>query len=132
MDIPVSTSRYFNKEKGIRFGQNMRKAKEEGSISFGLANGFSGPKSGIRRNAASLLMGPDSSIEGTSGQSVEELLPDFRGAEARGQVLNKKILGGQITRGESGKPIYMLGSFRGSQFISKTSIFQRSIQLIFA
>ena len=117
MEIPVSTKRFFNKEKGIKFGQNLRKAKEEGSASSGLANGFSGPKSGMRRNAAASLIGQESSAARAPEQSIQESLDDFEGTKARGQVLDKTVLGGQISRNEAGKPIYMLGSFRGSKFV---------------
>ncbi|KAL9088959.1 MAG: hypothetical protein Q9165_006016 [Trypethelium subeluteriae] len=115
VEIPVSTEQYFNKEKGIEFGQSLRKAKEEGSSSFGLANGFSGPKSRMRSNATGPVLGVETSAAKTSDESTQELLEDFESARTRGLVLDKKVLGGQILRSEAEKPIYMLGSFRGNE-----------------
>ncbi|KAI9686280.1 MAG: hypothetical protein M1822_003936 [Bathelium mastoideum] len=114
MEVSVSTSRFFNKEKGIKFGQDLRKAKAEGSASFGLANGFSGPKSGRGRNTTAPLIGAESASRAPE-PTLEDLMDDFEGAESRGQVLNKMTIGGQIARKTSGKPIYMLGSFRGNE-----------------
>lgn len=47
----------------------------------------------------------------------EKMLENFDDAIDSGLVMNKQTLGGQIIRHTSGKPMYMLGAFRGSEFV---------------
>ena len=115
MEVPVDTTQNFNREKGVVFGQGLRKAKDEGSTSYGLASGFSGPNRNRNRNVVAPLAATEPASSRAHDQSVDDLIDDFEEAESRGQVLNKTVLGGQITFRDAGKPIYMLGSFRGSE-----------------
>lgn len=110
VDIPMDVHQNFDKEKGILYGEAMRKSRvlQEGG-SYGLAGGFgSGPK-------------PRPAAGGNPAASSEEpiheiLLENFEDANNKGHVMNKITLGGQIIPYKDTDPTYMIGAFRGSEW----------------
>jgi DNA-directed RNA polymerase III subunit RPC5 len=109
VDIPLNVVEYFDKLKGIKFGEALRKAKEDGQNAFGVAAGFE--RMPIPPSAA----GRDGHEDALADQNLENLMQRFEDANDRGHVMNKQTLGGQILRRDVGDPMYMLGAFRGSE-----------------
>ena len=110
VDVPVGTRDNYDKEKGVVYGQAMRKGRllqEGGSYSLGGGLGI-GPKPASRGDhGASALEGP----------SLEKLLENFDDANNKGHVLNKSTLGGQIYPLKNGDPIYMVATFKEGEHI---------------
>ncbi|KAK7703505.1 hypothetical protein SLS57_010944 [Botryosphaeria dothidea] len=115
VDVPMNVHGNYDKRKGVKWGEAMRRAQDNGESAFGLAAGFSGlAKAAVppRTGAAGRADIQDMELE---EDSVEQLLQRFDDANDKGHVLNKQTLGGQIMKDETGKPIYMLGSYRGKE-----------------
>ncbi len=114
VDIPMNVHVNFDRQKGIRFGEAIRKSRtlQEGG-SYGLSGGL---KAGIGPAGRS---GRDQARSGDLPPGMEEpsreaLLDDFEEANEKGHVMNKIVLGGRIVPWKDGDPIYMIGAFRGS------------------
>ena len=105
VDIPVNTHIEYNREKGVEYGEALRKSRllqEGGSYSLGGGLGIT-PKgtSGADRGVPPPPEGP----------SHEKLLKNFDDANNKGHVMNKITLGGQIYPFQNGDPIYMAATF---------------------
>ena len=121
VDIPVNVHANYDKEKGVQWGEAMRNSRvlKEGG-SYGLAGGLG--------------------IGGVPKKDEDEmdeveiphdyLLEHFEDANNKGHVLNKQTLGGQIVEPKDGDPIYMLGTFVGSQFHLLLFVVLRDIALL--
>ena len=107
VDIPFNVHANYDKEKGVQWGEAMRKSRvlRDGGT-YGLAGGL-----GV---GATTKKDEDEMDEDAIPQ--ETLLANFEDANNKGHVLNKQTLGGQIVEPKDGDPIYMLGTFVGSQF----------------
>ncbi|KAL1643750.1 hypothetical protein SLS58_004766 [Diplodia intermedia] len=115
VDVPVNVHGNYDKRKGVKWGEAMRMAQDNGESAFGLAAGFSGLAKGAvppRAGASSRADIQDMVLE---EDSMEQLLQRFDDANDKGHVLNKQTIGGQIMKDETGKPIYMLGTYRGRE-----------------
>ena len=114
VDIPMDVHHNFNKEKGIIYGEAMRKSRvlREGG-SYGMAGGFgigSKPRSAAK----------DSQKPSIEGPTQESLLENFDDANNKGHVMNKITLGGQIIPFKEGKdPNYYIGVFKGSELLTQ-------------
>ena len=106
VDVPLIVHTNFDSEKGVIYGQAMRKSRilQEGG-SYGLTGGMR-PNVGKFRHEQAI---------DTEELSKEMLLENFDDANNKGHVLNKLTLGGQIVPWKEGDPIYMLGVFKGSE-----------------
>lgn len=125
MDLPVHFTN-FDRAKGVRWGEALRQAKEEGISGFGVAGGFANITQGKhgalkmkppKPRAAGIEDG-DMEIDGEDGDQdeMDKLLENFEDSVEKGHVLSQQTLGGQILKSEAGKPVYMLGAFRESMF----------------
>ncbi|OCL07692.1 hypothetical protein AOQ84DRAFT_440046 [Glonium stellatum] len=116
VDVPMNVHLNYNKYKGVRWGEALRKAKEDGQNSFGVASGFE--RVPMQRGVGGRPGGRPSPTN-PGGEDVEDdiddLLRRFDDANDKGHVMNKQTLGGQVLREEPGKPKYMLGTFRGNE-----------------
>lgn len=114
LDIGMSTTRNFDKRKGVTWGEAVRSAREAGTDSFGLSSGFG---KGVRTNEvlAQERAQMAAAAQASSEDRVENLLGRFDEVKRRGNVMNVNTLGGQIILPEEGKPMYMLGAFQGDQ-----------------
>lgn len=105
IDLSVDTQSNFDREKGVRWGHAVQESHAEGFASFGLS-------SGLGSKSARPVVHKE-----TDGESREILIMDrldrFATTEARGEVMNKMVVGGQILKHEPGMPHYMLGSVQG-------------------
>ena len=112
VDIPVDTHVNYNKEKGVEYGEAMRKNRmlqEGGSYSLGGGLGL-GSRPPLRGDRQALP---------PEGPSHEKLLDNFDDANNKGHVMNKITLGGQIYPFKNGDPIYMAATFKeGEQIVS--------------
>jgi DNA-directed RNA polymerase III subunit RPC5 len=111
LDLGMTVHTNFDKMKGVAWGEAVRMAKESGANAFGLASGFG---KGARTNE--IFAAERAQMEPLSESRVTSLLERFETTNARGHVMNKTTLGGQIIQPEKERPMYMLGAFRGSQF----------------
>jgi DNA-directed RNA polymerase-3 subunit RPC5 len=108
LDIPMVIDRHYDRAKGVRYGQAMRKSRvlRQGA-SYGLAGGF-----GV--NGASRSTRDD--LRGTFDELPDEILHEnFDEANNRGYIMNKITLGGRIVKPENGKPNYCIGVFKGRE-----------------
>lgn len=110
VDIPVDVHVNYNEEKGVEYGEAMRKSQllqEGGSYSLGGGLGLgSRPTSKGERRALP-----------SEGPSHEKLLENFDDANNKGHVMNKITLGGQIYPFKNGDPIYMAATFNEGEMI---------------
>lgn len=111
LDLGMSVQSNFDKFKGVTWGEALRMAKESGTNAFGLASGFG---KGARTNE--IFAAERAQLQPLSDERVQSLLGGFENANTRGNVMNKTTLGGQVIQPEEGRPMYMLGAFRGSKF----------------
>ncbi|SLM39461.1 DNA-directed RNA polymerase III subunit Rpc5 [Lasallia pustulata] len=109
MDIPINVHANFDKEKGILYGEAMRKSQvlQEG--------GSYGPAGGLGIGGSSRPAKADNRTSGNDEFSVETLLENFEDANNKGHVMNKITLGGQIIPFKEGEPLYFIGAFRGDE-----------------
>lgn len=112
VDVPLNIHANYDREKGIRWGEAMRKSnmEKDGGV-YGLAAGF-GLGGTTRRQART---GVNDEDLGSKEASQEALLANFDDANNKGRVLNKQTLGGQINPIEGWTPNYFIGAFRGSR-----------------
>ena len=107
VDIPMDIHKNYDKEKGIIYGEAMRKSRvlQEGG-SYGMAGGLgigSKPRPTTTGSQASTVEEP----------SHESLLANFDDANNKGHVMNKITLGGTIVPFKPGNdPNYYIGVFR--------------------
>ena len=115
LDVPMTAFQNFDKAKGIRWGNALKRARDSESSTFGLASGFG--NTGMR--PGSTRADPAASFQGSNDDDNEENIPDdFNKYESmidEGRVLHEQTLGGLILPSENGKPLYMLGAFTGGR-----------------
>ncbi|KAI9753135.1 MAG: hypothetical protein M1835_001024 [Candelina submexicana] len=112
VDVPLNIHANYDREKGIRWGEAMRKSNmEKDGGAYGLAAGF-GIGSTTRRTARVSVNNEDF---GSREASQEALLANFDDANNKGRVLNKQTLGGQLNPNEGWTPNYFIGAFRGNE-----------------
>ncbi|KAF2754569.1 hypothetical protein EJ05DRAFT_514031 [Pseudovirgaria hyperparasitica] len=107
VDVPIELSSKFDKTKGVRWGEALKQAKDEGQSTFGATAGFD--RMPIPRGLARTTTSADP--EG----DIERMVERFPEANRAGRVYNKHTLGGQILKEQEGKPMYMLGAFRENE-----------------
>ena len=108
IDIPMDVHRNFDREKGIEYGEAIRKSKllqQGGSYGMPGGLGIGGPSRSARDNEQA----PNSET------SQDVLLKDFDDSNNKGYVMNKITLGGRIMKPLNGKPIMAVGVFKGSK-----------------
>ena len=105
LDVPLDVQRNFDRVKGIKWGEAMKKSNTaKGGGSHGLPGGFGiggAPPVGRGRGR-----GEAEEVEGQ-----ERLLENYDKAVEDGHVLAKQTLGGQFVAKNSTSPIYMVGTF---------------------
>jgi DNA-directed RNA polymerase-3 subunit RPC5 len=109
IDVPIDVWRNYDREKGIIWGDAVKKSSmTKGGGSHGMPGGFG-------------IGGAQPTGRGRGRGEVEEepnqerLLADYTGAVQRDQVLKKQTLGGQIVLKEESNPQYMIGVWRDSK-----------------
>ncbi|KAF2671697.1 hypothetical protein BT63DRAFT_452200 [Microthyrium microscopicum] len=108
LDIGFNTGEHFDKRKGVLWGESLRATEKLGANSFGVASGFG------KGNKSNESMVADSS-RAADEEKLRDMLQDFDHSVGEGKVLMKQTLGGQIIRPQPGRPMYMLGAFRGTE-----------------
>lgn len=116
MDVPMDAMRNYDREKGIKWGEAMKKSNQtKNGGSHGMPGGFgiggaqpSGRGRGRGQNAENEL-------------NQQKILEDYEYAVKTEQVLVKQTLGGQCISTEETTPQYMIGTFRKSR-ISLSSL----------
>lgn len=112
IDVPVDVWRNYDREKGITWGDAVKKSNmTKGGGSHGLPGGFG--IGGAQPTGRGRGRG-----EVEDELSQEKLLADFAGSVQRDQVLNKQTLGGQCVPKEDTNPQYMIGVWRDSKTLS--------------
>lgn len=106
LDVPVDVWSNYDRDKGIRWGEAIRKSdSSKGGGSHGLPGGFGiggAAHSGRGRGKAS----------DEDDVNVQMAQKDWGAAVGRGQVLQKQTLGGQFVSTEDTTPRYLIGIFR--------------------
>jgi DNA-directed RNA polymerase-3 subunit RPC5 len=120
MDVPINIYENYDRVKGVRFGEAMRKTKGLGQTAYGEAGGFDRkmPKSIRRPNAnaddADPVDAPPPAL--ADDDNLDDYVMNFEDANEKGHVLNKLTWGGKLYRQPNWKPNYMVGTFRGGEF----------------
>jgi DNA-directed RNA polymerase III subunit RPC5 len=122
LDMPIHYSNY-DKSRGMRWGDALKQAQDDGVSSFGISGGFApfvkpkGRVGAARRGTehGERVVAEDSTRrdvedDDLSGEGADQ---DFEEAERQGRVLNSQTLGGQIIERGSGRPFYMMATFKG-------------------
>ena len=110
LDVPVDAWRNYDREKGIKWGEAMKRSNMiKGGGSHGMPGGF-----GIGGAQPSARDRGRGDAEDEINQ--QRLLEDYAGAIQREQVWTKQTLGGQTVANEGSTPQYMIGAFRDSTY----------------
>ncbi|KAI9736437.1 MAG: hypothetical protein M1818_006171 [Claussenomyces sp. TS43310] len=115
LDVPVDAWRNYDREKGVRWGEAMRKSNLArgssgvGSGSHGLPGGF-----GIGGAQPARSRG-NRGDEDDEMSAQEQIMRDFAAAVTQQRVLTRQTLGGQGVPKENTSPQYMIGAFRKNQ-----------------
>ena len=117
VDVPIDVFRNYDPEKGIRWGEAVRKSdynKGSDGGSHGLAGGF-----GIGGGQSARPRGRGIAHDDREEMiTQDELLQDFESIVSDGRVLKKQTLGGQAIPKDSTTPQYMIGAFRNRKLLS--------------
>lgn len=107
IDVPISTDFYYNRQRAKQWGKALDKSKVEGANGYGLAAGFLNA-SGLRAPAKKQPQGGRRGAEPAGwGNDSDD--------DQQEHQMQHQTLGGQILRDEPGKPMYMVGAFRGGE-----------------
>jgi DNA-directed RNA polymerase-3 subunit RPC5 len=105
LDVPLDVHRNYDRTKGIKWGEAMKKSTTaKGGGSHGLPGGFGiggAPTVGRGRGRG----------EVEEEENQDRLLENYDKAVEDGHVLKKQTLGGQFVAKNSTSPIYMVGTF---------------------
>lgn len=112
VDISLNTDSNFDRTKGVTWGEALRTSKESGTNAFGLASGFG---KGVRTNEI-VAAERTQIVARTDSDRIERLVSRFDSSLEEGHVMDRQTLGGQIIQPEEGRPMYMLGTFRGGTY----------------
>ncbi|KAI5308997.1 hypothetical protein KEM55_004330 [Ascosphaera atra] len=118
VDIPLNTRLNYDEQKGLRYGNALRKSNVmNAGGSFGMTGGFitggaaaSSSGSGVNgkgkgASTKEIIMGDDEEIDGYESN-------DDRRA---GVLLTTQTLGGRLMPPAEGEPVYMLGAFKDNE-----------------
>jgi DNA-directed RNA polymerase-3 subunit RPC5 len=113
MDVPMDAIRNYDREKGIKWGEAIKKSNStKNGGSHGMPGGFgiggaqpSGRGRGRGQNADDEL-------------NQQRIFQDYENAVKREEVLVKQTLGGQCISNDETTPQYMIGTFRKSETLS--------------
>lgn len=121
VDVPLNIHENYDRVKGVRFGEAVRKTKGLGQQSYGPAVGFERAMPRPKRRGAA---DEDEEMENNEPNDVpnteddydlDKYVRDFDDANEKGHVFSTVTYGGQIEAYEKGKPTYMAGVFKGNQ-----------------
>ena len=111
VDIPVEVHTNYDRQKGVQYGEAMRKSRllQDGG-SYGLGGGLGiGPRPTLKN---------DRHASPPDGPSHEKLLENFSDANNKGHVMNKITLGGHIHPYKNGDPIYVAATFKEGEYVT--------------
>lgn len=97
VDIPINTRVNYDVNKGLKYGDALKKSRAQEGGAFGMAGGFSGGAGGGGK--VKMETGGDVEMGGT-------------GNDDSASLLRVQTLGGRIKIPEEGDPVYMLAAFR--------------------
>jgi hypothetical protein len=103
VDVPIDTSDNYNREKGSEYGKALKRSRVGGT--HGLAGGFNTGAVGRRFQYDGVHL-RDIPVHPGSDPNLSSDPED---------IVTTQTLGGKIVKASSGDPVYMLGSFRGSE-----------------
>ncbi len=110
IDVPMDAMRNYDREKGIKWGDAMKKSNfSKNGGSHGMPGGFG--IGGAQPNGRGRGRGQIADDE----LNQQKILDDYRNAVLREDVLVKQTLGGQCVSNEETTPQYMIGTFRKSK-----------------
>lgn len=115
VDVPVNVHQSFNKPMGVKWGEAIRKTKEQGQKAWGISGGFERvppprqlPSNRAGGTASAATPGPHANED----DDIDDYLRNFDDANEKGHVLNSQTLGGQLMKDDSVVAKYMIGTFR--------------------
>lgn len=105
VDVPINTRESYVADKGLRYGEAMKKSRSaRDGGAYGMAGGFT---------AGSLAAG-GARVKSEGNGDIEVL--DKKKIVDTSSLIRTQSLGGRIKPPEEGDPVYMLATFKGSKF----------------
>lgn len=121
VDVPMDVHQNYDRQKGVRFGEALRKTKGFGQTTYGPAAGFQHamPRSTKRPGATSADDADADDAQPAASlamdEDLDEYVTNFDDANEKGHVLNTVTWGGRLIPDEDWKPAYMIGAFHGKE-----------------
>ncbi|KAF2121506.1 DNA-directed RNA polymerase III subunit Rpc5 [Lophiotrema nucula] len=115
VDVPVNVHQYYDRRKGVEWGEALRETKGFGQKAYGMAGGYERvmPRTGNRPGASGEAnVHPRAFLE---DDRVQDYVENFEDANEKGHVLNTQTWGGKIPTHDPNKPSYMVGAFRNNE-----------------
>lgn len=104
VDVPLNTRQSYVADKGLRYGEAMKKSRSSrDGGAYGMAGGFT---------AGSLAAG-GARVKSEGNGDIEVL--DNKKIVDTSSLIRTQSLGGRIKPPEEGDPVYMLATFKGSK-----------------
>lgn len=106
VDIPISTRSNYDVNKGLRYGEAVKKSRSaRDGGSYGMSGGFT---------AGSGAAGTGGRMKTEPGGDVEVL--DNKRVVDSNALMRTQALAGRVKPAEEGDPVYMLATFKDSMF----------------
>ena len=119
----------YDRAKGVRWGEALRKSKAKGQKGWGFASGFQNvkppPPPPKKTNAPPQPQGP---TELEEEEMIRDYINEFEDAAEKGHVLTTQTLGGQIAPESQQNSTYMVAVFRDSMFFNTSPSFCASLR----
>lgn len=129
VDLPINIHHEYDRQKGVKFGEALRKSKALGQESYGPSAGFE-----LKMPRPTKRPGASSAAEGTSAEEAdaeneeaakakelaeqekqEGYVNNFEDANEKGHVMNTQTWSGQLISREAYKPNYFVVAFRDNE-----------------
>lgn len=106
VDAPINVDDSFDQERGLDFGDALRKSRDL-------------PRRGAQGLGGGLGIDPIKSVKGgtemAESPAKARLMENFKDSNNKGYVMNKVTLGGRIIAFREGDPIYAIATFEGGR-----------------
>jgi DNA-directed RNA polymerase-3 subunit RPC5 len=129
VDLPIDIHHEYDRQKGVKFGEALRKSKDLGQESYGPSAGFElkMPRPTKRPGASAAAEGQsteEADAENEEAAKAKDLaeqekqegyVQNFEDANEKGHVMNTQTWSGQLVSREAHKPNYYVVTFRDKE-----------------
>ncbi|KAF2873367.1 Sin-like protein conserved region-domain-containing protein [Massariosphaeria phaeospora] len=116
IDAPLNIRQNYNRQKGVEWGEAIRKTKGFGQKAYGIAAGFERAMPRLTNRPGASGGVPAAPVNAAADDdNHDEYVANFEDANEKGHVLNTQTYGGQILQHDGKGPTYMVGTFLDNQ-----------------